>query len=192
MTNSTVPKSGTVDLRTGAQLYYEEQGSGPVLLLVHGMWASCRFFHKQFAGLSSGYRVIAPDLRGHGRSSMTPAGLTMPSLAIDLKAFIDHLGITSFVGVGWSMGAFILWEYFRLFGDQGFRGHVVVDQPPSDLKSSLIPDALLSVETFSGWQQRLMTDRNVFMAEVVPMMFAKPPAPEDARWMHDEMTRAPE
>jgi non-heme chloroperoxidase len=60
-----------IDIGNGIDLYYEEAGSGPVILFVHGMWGTCRFFHKQMEELKSKYRVIALDLRGHGRSSMT-------------------------------------------------------------------------------------------------------------------------
>lgn len=131
--------SSTVDIGTGLQIYYEEQGAGPVILLVHGMWGTSRFFRKQLEGLSDRYRVIAPDLRGHGRSSMTLDNQTVPTYARDLRAFIERLGLEEFVGVGWSMGAFVWWEYYLQFGVAGLRGLVDIDQPPSDWRSVQIP-----------------------------------------------------
>lgn len=183
---------GSIDVGNGVQMYYEELGTGPVLLLVHGLWGSCRFFRRQLESLSAHYRVIAVDLRGHGRSSMTLSGLTVPTYARDLQVFVDQLEVKSFVAVGWSMGAFVWWEYYRKFGIGGVRGLVVIDQPPSDWQSSQIPGALISFETLREWHNKVLTDRNAFMREVVPMMFAQSPVPADLAWMIDEMTRAPE
>jgi pimeloyl-ACP methyl ester carboxylesterase len=183
--------SATIDIGRGVQLYYEECGAGPVILCVHGMWASGRFFHKQMEGLKSRYRVIAPDLRGHGRSSMTLSDQTVPVYARDLRAFIEKLGLTEFVGVGWSMGALIWWDYYLQFGVAGLRGLVNIDQPPSDWRSMDIPGGLITLDALRDWHYKLQTDRNTFVREMIPMMFAKPPALSDAAWMFDEMTRAP-
>jgi non-heme chloroperoxidase len=183
--------SSTVDVGNGLQIYYEEQGSGPVILLVHGMWGTSRFFRKQLEGLSDRYRLIAPDLRGHGRSSMTLEGQTVPTYARDLRAFVETLKLKEFVGVGWSMGAFIWWDYYLQFGVAGLRGLVDIDQPPSDWRSAQIPQGLLSIAEVRDWHYRLQIDRNAFVRQVIPMMFARPPGQADLEWMLDEMTRAP-
>lgn len=183
---------GSVDIGSGVQLYYEERGTGPVLLLIHGMWGSSRFFRKQIEGLSSKYRLIAVDLRGHGRSSMTLSDQTVPSYARDIHALIANLGLESFVAVGWSMGAFVCWDYVQQFGAGAMKGLVVVDQPPSDWQSRELPGALISADTLRAWNYRLHTERNALMREVIPMMFARPPEGADLEWMFDEMTRAPE
>ena len=183
--------ASTIDIGNGIDLYYEEAGSGPVILFVHGMWGTCRFFRKQMDELKSKYRVIALDLRGHGRSSMTLDHQAVPVYARDLRAFIEKLRLENFVGVGWSMGAFVWWDYYLQFGIAGLRGLVNIDQPPSDWRSADIPRGLITVEALRDWHYRLQTDRNTFMREVIPMMFARPPAPADMAWMLDEMTRAP-
>ncbi|HUI60098.1 MAG TPA: alpha/beta hydrolase [Steroidobacteraceae bacterium] len=183
--------AATVDVGNGVRLYYEERGEGPVLLFVHGMWGTCRFFHKQFAGLSERFRLIALDLRGHGRSSMTLEDQTVPSYARDLRAFIDALGLREFIGVGWSMGALVWWDYYLQFGVAGLRGLIDIDQPPSDWRSPEIPGGLLDVAALRDWHYRLQTDRNGLMRDVIPMMFARPPGAADTAWMLDEMTRAP-
>ena len=185
-------KSGSIDVGNDVQMYYEECGAGPVLLLVHGLWGSCRFFHAQLESLSAHYRVIAVDLRGHGRSSMPLSGLTVPTYARDLRVFVEKLGLESFVAVGWSTGVYAWWEYYHAYGTDRVRGLVVIDQPPSHWQSPQIPGALISFETLREWHSRVLTDREAFMREVVPMMFAQPPAPEDLAWMADEMSRAPE
>lgn len=183
--------SSTVDIGNGLKIYYEEQGAGPAILLVHGMWGTSRFFRKQLEGLSHRYRVIAPDMRGHGRSSMTLDGQTVPTYARDLRALIEQLGLHDFLGVGWSMGTMIWWEYYLQFGVAGLRGLVDIDQPPSDWRSAQIPRGLLDVPTVRDWHYRLQTECHEFMRRVIPMMFAQPPAEADVEWMLDEMTRAP-
>jgi len=184
-------KSATIDIGNGVQLYYEECGQGPTIVFVHGMWASSRFFRPQLEGLQANYRVIALDLRGHGRSSMTLAAQTVPTYARDLREFIVRLGLKSFIGVGWSMGTFVWWDYFLQFGVADLRGLVIIDQPPSDLRSAQLPNGLLTVDMLRDWHYLLQTNRNDFMREVIPMMFARPPSAEDQAWMLDEMTRAP-
>jgi len=181
----------TVDVGEGVQLYYEEQGRGPVLLFVHGMWGTCRFFREQIAGLSERYRVIALDLRGHGRSTMSLGDQTVPTYARDLRVFVKKLQLDEFLGIGWSMGTFVWWDYYLQFGVAGLRGLVVIDQPPSDWRSAEIPGGILNVEALREWHYRLQTDRNGFMRDVIPMMFATPPAEDAISWMLDEMTRAP-
>jgi non-heme chloroperoxidase len=181
----------TIDIGAGVHLHYEECGRGPVLLFVHGMWASCRFFRPQMDGLSAKYRVIALDLRGHGRSSMTLAGHTVPTYARDLRTFIEKLRLEEFVGIGWSMGAFAWWDYYQQFGTGGLRGFVNIDQPPSDWRSEQLPGGLLTLDLLRDWHARILTDRNEFMCEVIPMLFARRPAESDILWMLDEMTRTP-
>jgi non-heme chloroperoxidase len=192
MTKTKQSTTGSVHVGSGVHLYYEERGSGPVLLLVHGMWGSSRFFWKQIEGLSSRYRVIAVDLRGHGRSSMTLSDQTVPCYARDVHVFLRKLHISDFIAVGWSMGAFVWWDYHMQFGAGGMRGLLVIDQPPSDWQSAELPGALISFETLRNWHYRLQTERNVLIREIIPMMFAVPPTADELAWMFDEMTRAPE
>jgi non-heme chloroperoxidase len=184
-------KTGAIDIGAGVQLYYEECGAGPVIVFVHGMWASSRFFHKQMRELKGKYRVISLDLRGHGRSSMTPADQTVPTYARDLRVFIEKLKLDEFVGVGWSMGAFVWWDYYLQFGVAGLRGLVDIDQPPSDWRSPDIPKGLITLESLRDWHYQLQTNRVTFVRQMIPMMFAKPPAASDLSWMLEEMTRAP-
>ena len=183
--------ASTVDIGNGVRLYYEEQGSGPALVCIPGMWGTCRFFRKQLDGLADRYRVIALDLRGHGRSTMTLEDQAIPAYARDLKAFVDRLGLEEFIGVGWSMGTFVWWDYYTQFGVAGLRGLVNIDQAPSDWRSTDIPGGLIDATTLKEWHFRLQTERNTFLRDLIPMMFAQPPATSEMNWMLDEMTRAP-
>lgn len=90
----------------GCSMYYEDEGSGEPLVLVHGFPVDGRMYHPQLASLSSRFRVIVPDLRGFGRSR--PAGaLSMESAAADVVALMRHLGIKQFALGGLSMGGYV-------------------------------------------------------------------------------------
>lgn len=182
----------TVDIGNGIQLYYEEKGSGQPVIFVHGLWASCRFFKKQIPWFGERYRAIALDMRGHGRSSMTLYGQTVPTYASDLRAFIKALGLKDVIVVGWSMGSFVLWNYYELFGDENIRAAVDVDESPTDFRSDDFPIGFITFEEIYEWFFQVQTNRNELMKGIVSMMFKHPLSDDDFQWMYDEMTRAPE
>src|SRR6202047_4880117 len=87
-------------------LYYEDQGSGKTVVLIHGWPLSGASWEKQTAALlAAGYRVIAYDRRGFGRSSQPSTGYDYDTFAGDLKALLDHLALDQDVVLaGFSMG----------------------------------------------------------------------------------------
>lgn len=87
----------------GVELHYEDAGSGPPLVFLHGWLMSGRVWHFQ-RELAPGYRLITLDLRGHGRSG-TGSGLGLAELAADLEQLFDRLQLDRATLVGWSMGA---------------------------------------------------------------------------------------
>lgn len=103
-------------------------GAGP-LLLIHGWAATSDFFRPQIDHFARTRRVIAPDLRGHGRSR-TVAGPTIEAMADDVAALMTALGLDEVVAVGWSMGATVLWKL--LGGGRGgqIAGLVTIDMTP--------------------------------------------------------------
>lgn len=84
--------------------YYAERGSGPPLLLVHGLMVTGEMFGPVLEQLAVGHRVVVPDLRGHGRSRGLPPPYTAARLASDLAGLLDHLGIGSAAVLGYSQG----------------------------------------------------------------------------------------
>ncbi len=88
-------------------LYFTEQGSGPPLLLVHGLMVTGEMFEPVIEHFATRYRVIVPDLRGHGRSRGLPPPYTVAQLASDLARLLDHLGIASTAVLGYSQGGAI-------------------------------------------------------------------------------------
>src|SRR6188474_3075556 len=86
-------------------LYFTERGSGPPLLLVHGLMVTGEMFDPVIEHFATRHRVIVPDLRGHGRSRGLPPPYTAAQLASDLARLLDHLGIDSTALLGYSQGA---------------------------------------------------------------------------------------
>jgi pimeloyl-ACP methyl ester carboxylesterase len=91
----------------GADLYVEERGSGPPLILLHGLTGTCADWRYLFDldELARSYRVIAPDARGHGRSTNPGGGFTFAQCARDVAAILDVLGVDRVRAVGLSLGA---------------------------------------------------------------------------------------
>jgi 3-oxoadipate enol-lactonase len=99
----------------GVRIAYHDRGQqhDTVLLLIHGFPLDHRMWAPQLAGLSADMRVIAPDLRGFGRSQVTPGPLRMEQHADDLAALLDHLAIGRAVVAGLSMGGYIAFAFWR-------------------------------------------------------------------------------
>lgn len=87
-----------------ALLHFEERGSGPPLLLIHGVMITGEMFEPVLAQLATRHRVIVPDLRGHGRSRELPPPYTVEQLAADLAVLLDRLGVSSAAVLGYSQG----------------------------------------------------------------------------------------
>jgi pimeloyl-ACP methyl ester carboxylesterase len=88
-------------------VYFIERGSGPPLLLVHGLMVTGEVFEPIIERFAPRYRVIVPDLRGHGRSKQLPPPYTAAQLASDLVGLLDRLGITSTAMLGYSQGVLL-------------------------------------------------------------------------------------
>ena len=89
----------------GLQLHYRDEGEGEALLLLHGFTGSGDDWTHVFPSTPSGYRVIAPDLRGHGRSTNPSGTFRFADVARDLFALMDKLGIFRAKAIGMSAGA---------------------------------------------------------------------------------------
>ncbi len=95
------------DFTSSDLLYFTEHGSGPPLLLVHGLMVTGEMFEPVIKHLASRYRLIVPDLRGHGRSRELPPPYTTEQLASDLALLLDFLDIESTAVLGYSQGGAI-------------------------------------------------------------------------------------
>ena len=93
------------------QLYYDDQGTGRPLILLHGAWASHKWWRWQVPELSRSYRVICIDARGHGQSSSLDETYSIKGFAADLETFRKALDIKEATFIGWSLGGFIALQY---------------------------------------------------------------------------------
>ena len=99
-------------------LFYEEAGSGKPLLLIHGFPLSGGIWNRQLDGLAGKFRVIAPDLRGFGRSTPADLPYSMDLYADDTIMLMDHLGIESAAVCGMSMGGYVLLNLLERYPDR--------------------------------------------------------------------------
>lgn len=99
-------------------LHYEEAGSGQPLVLIHGFPLSGAIWKFQLQGLSSDYRVITPDLRGFGKSSVPEGDYSMDLFADDVVSLLDHLGIDRAVFCGMSMGGYVVMNLARRYPER--------------------------------------------------------------------------
>jgi pimeloyl-ACP methyl ester carboxylesterase len=151
----------------GINIAYDDGGSdNNCLLLVHGHPFNRSMWSPQLDAFSkSGWRVIAPDLRGYGESSVVPGKTTLDIFAHDLAALLDALSIRKVVIGGLSMGGQIVMEFCRLF--------------PERVRGVLLAATFPQLETEEGKRNRaLMADRLLregmsdYAEEVLPKMIA--------------------
>ena len=93
----------------GARIAYEDEGAGRPLVMLHGLMAHRGFFENQRV-LAGEFRLIRIDLRGHGGSPQGGERATVEQLAEDVGALVKALDLSGAVGVGWSLGAAVLWR----------------------------------------------------------------------------------
>jgi pimeloyl-ACP methyl ester carboxylesterase len=112
---------------------YDDEGTGDALVLVHGHPFDRSMWGPQVERFSrAGWRVIAPDLRGYGESTVVPGKTTLDVFARDIAGLLDRLGVERFVLGGLSMGGQIVLECHRLFAHR-LRGLVLADtSAPAD------------------------------------------------------------
>jgi non-heme chloroperoxidase len=174
------------------ELYYEDEGSGRPVIFIHGLWLTSRFFTRQREYFARAHRFIAPDLRGHGRSEKVMHGHTVPIQTRDLHELIEGLGLEDVVLVGWSSGAFCVWEYVKQYGDDHLAGVVIVDEAASDLNRDGWTLGAMDLDGLIGMVEMAQTAHaDMVRGRFVNRIFATPLAPDDFEWMVDEITQIP-
>ncbi len=177
----------------GGVLYYEGQGKGEPILFIHGVTMSSRFFSRQIEWFARhDYHALAIDLRAHGRSSKVMRGHTIPTYAQDIHLFIEDKGLEDVTLAGWSMGAFVMWDYLRQFGTENIKASIVIDEAATDYKWPGYDHGFAeSVGDVAGYVDAIQSDWHGFIREFSVSMFKTHPSEEDARWMFDEVSRVP-
>jgi pimeloyl-ACP methyl ester carboxylesterase len=103
-TTADLPPEGKMVSVNGMEMYYETYGQGPPLILLHGFFHTASMWKPYIAAFAERYRVIAVDLRGHGRSTNPAKQFTNRQAALDVYALVDHLGLDRFKAIGFSTG----------------------------------------------------------------------------------------
>jgi len=126
------------------QLYYEDHGSGPPVIMIHGYPLSGRAWDKQLpALLGTGYRVITYDRRGFGKSSQPTSGYDYDTFASDLNSVMEALDLRGAMLVGHSMGTGEVTRYLGTYGSERVVKAVLVSPiPPFLLKTDDNPEGL--------------------------------------------------
>jgi pimeloyl-ACP methyl ester carboxylesterase len=173
----------------GARIAYRERGSGRPLVLLHGLMAHGGFFLRQDE-LSSDFRIVAVDLRGHG-GSVSRGNLTIARLAEDIAELAERLRLEDAIGVGWSLGASILWRVLVSPAGRRFAGAVVVDMAPRVLNGEDWTLGLSS-EMCEARTCAIRDDYTAFATNAGSAIFAQPVAEEHqplAAWSGEEFAR---
>jgi pimeloyl-ACP methyl ester carboxylesterase len=162
--------------RSGATLHYRDRGLGPTVLLLHGWGIPGACFAPQIEALRERYRVVAPDLRGHGTSSPLQAGDGLASLAQDVTDLMTGLGLKNTIVVGWSMGAMLGWQLSAGGHGNNIRALVTIDMVPRLLNDDGWRFGLRSGEdsrVYAKAAARMASDWPGFARIFVPRIFAR-------------------
>ena len=158
----------TITTPDGAEIFYKDWGAGRPLVFHHGWPLSADDWDAQMMFfLAKGYRVIAHDRRGHGRSSQTAGGHEMDTYAADMAALAAHLDLKDAVHIGHSTGGGEVARYVARHGGGGRVGKAVLIAavPPIMVKSDKNPGGL-PIEVFDGFRAALVANRAQFFHDV--------------------------
>ncbi|MGV9827210.1 MULTISPECIES: alpha/beta fold hydrolase [unclassified Gordonia (in: high G+C Gram-positive bacteria)] len=154
---------GTVSTTDGVEIFYKDWGSGQPIVFSHGWPLSADDWDTQMLFfLQHGYRVIAHDRRGHGRSTQTGDGHDMDHYAADLAALTEALDLRDAIHVGHSTGGGEVAHYIAQFGESRVAAAVLISSvPPIMVRTERNPGGLPK-SVFDDLQAQLAANRSVF------------------------------
>jgi non-heme chloroperoxidase len=157
----------TITTKDGTQIYYKDWGSGQPVVFSHGWPLSADAFEDQMVFLGNhGYRCIAHDRRGHGRSSQPWKGNEMDTYADDLAALVEGLDLTHAVHVGHSTGGGEVARYIGRHGTKRVAKAVLIGAvPPLMLKTAANPGGL-PMDAFDQIRAGVLADRSQFFKDL--------------------------
>jgi non-heme chloroperoxidase len=164
-----VPTHTTVD---GVQLYYKDWGRGPPVVFSHGWPLSSDAWEDQMLFLAQhGFRCIAHDRRGHGRSSQPWDGNEMDTYADDLASVLEHLDVAGATLVGHSTGGGEVARYIGRHGtDRVTKAVLIGAVTPLMVRTSANPTGL-PMEVFDGLRQKVLQDRSQFFRDLTETFY---------------------
>lgn len=156
--------------RDGVRIAYGDTGEGRPLVLLHGLMANADFFRFQ-QSLAADFRLITIDLRGHGRSEGRAP--TVADMARDVEALAGALDLHGAVGIGWSLGATVLWHVLSGPFAKRFAGSVVVDMTPR-VRNGEGWDLGLSPDMVDARTSGIAADYPAFASSAGRAIFSRP------------------
>jgi non-heme chloroperoxidase len=158
---------GTFTTKDGTQIYYKDWGTGPIVTFSHGWPLDADAWDAQMFHLASnGFRCIAHDRRGHGRSSQPWHGNEMDTYADDLEELFAHLDVKGATLIGHSTGGGEVARYIGRHGTKRVKKAVLMGAvPPLMLKTEANPGGL-PIEVFDGFRKAYLADRSQFFLDV--------------------------
>ena len=158
---------GTITTADGTEIFYKDWGTGQPIVFSHGWPLSSDDWDTQMLFfLGHGYRVVAHDRRGHGRSTQTGGGHDMDHYADDLAAVTAHLDLHDAIHVGHSTGGGEVVHYIARHGEDRVAKAVLISSvPPLMVKTDANPGGLPK-EVFDGLQEQVATNRAQFYRDL--------------------------
>lgn len=178
----------TITTKDGTQIYYKDWGAGPAVTFSHGWPLNADMWDGQMLFLArNGFRVVAHDRRGHGRSSQASSGNDMDGYADDLAAVIEALDLKQVTLVGHSTGGGEVARYIGRHGTSRVaRAVLIAAVPPLILKTDANPEGL-PVELFDDIRAKLARDRSQAYREfAVPFYGANRPGANVSQGVLDQ------
>jgi len=160
----------------GARIAYRDVGRGTPIVLLHGLMAHAGFFAKQ-APLADRFRLVSIDLRGHGGSAGAGGQASVERIAADVAELAVALDLDGAIGVGWSLGATVLWHVLAGSAGARFAGAVVVDMT-ARVRNDDEWDLGLSSEACEARSAAIESDFDSFARAAGEAIFAQPVSPE--------------
>ncbi|MEU4678483.1 alpha/beta hydrolase [Micromonospora sp. NPDC023737] len=163
---------GFITAKDGTEIYYKDWGSGPVVTFSHGWPLSADAWDGQMLFLAqNGFRVVAHDRRGHGRSGQASAGNDMDGYADDLAAVIEALDLTDATLVGHSTGGGEVARYIGRHGTGRVAKAVLISAvPPIMVQGPDNPEGL-PISVFDDLRAQLFQDRSQFYQDLAQMFY---------------------
>ena len=178
----------TITTKDGTEIYYKDWGTGQTVVFSHGWPLSADSWEAQMLFLAgNGYRCIAHDRRGHGRSSQPWNGNNMNTFADDLSELIETLALKEVVLIGFSMGGGEVARYIGRHGTQRLAKAVLIAAvPPLMLKTPANPGGL-PIEKFDEIRAACVADRSQFYKDLAsgPFFGANRPGAKVSQGMID-------
>jgi non-heme chloroperoxidase len=173
--------------KDGTSLYYKDWGGGKPVVFCHG-WplTADAWEHQMFALASRGFRCVAHDRRGHGRSAQPWHGNDMDTYADDLSGLIESLDLRQVTLIGHSTGGGEVARYIGRHGTQRLTRAVLIGSvTPLMLKTEANPDGL-PMQTFDDIRQGVLADRSQFFEDLtLPFFGANRPGSKVSRGVRD-------